>query len=79
MKVVIGLTGKIASGKGTIKKYLVEIHNAEECRFSTVLRDILTRLNIENSRENTESDDERLNGRRCRGSHHETLLIVVFN
>ena len=51
-KIIIGLVGPQASGKGTVKKYLVEKYNAEDCRFSTVLRDVLDRINIEKSREN---------------------------
>lgn len=51
-KVIIGLTGQIACGKGVIKKFLIEKYNASDYRFSTILRDILIRLNIEQSREN---------------------------
>lgn len=50
-KLILGLTGPIASGKGTIKKYLVEKYGAKECRFSTPLRDILARLDLEVSRD----------------------------
>ena len=51
-KVIIGLVGSLASGKDTTKKYLVEKYNAKDCRFSTILRDILNRIAIPNSREN---------------------------
>lgn len=51
-KIIIGLTGQIACGKGVIKKFLIEKYNASDYRFSTILRDVLTRLNIEQSREN---------------------------
>lgn len=51
-KIIIGLVGPLASGKGTVKKYLVEKYKAEDCRFSTILRDILNRANIEISRTN---------------------------
>ena len=51
-KIIIGLTGPIASGKGTIKKYIEEKYGAKECRFSSILRDVLTRLNVEIKREN---------------------------
>lgn len=51
-KKIIGLTGQIASGKGTVKKYLEEKYGARDCRFSTSLRDILLRIGEEISREN---------------------------
>lgn len=51
-KKIIGLTGPIASGKGTVKKYIEEKYGAKDCRFSTALRDILTRIGEEVSREN---------------------------
>lgn len=49
---IIGLSGPIASGKGTVKKYLEEKYGAKDCRFSTALRDILIRMGEEISREN---------------------------
>ena len=52
MKKIIGLVGKIASGKGTAAKYLTEKYNAKSYRFSTPLRDILKRLYLEINREN---------------------------
>jgi len=51
-KIIIGLTGRIACGKGVIKKYLIENYHAKDYRFSTILRDILDRLHVEKSREN---------------------------
>ncbi len=51
-KVVIGLISKMAGGKDTIKKYLEKNYQAESCRFSSILRDILDRLFIETSRDN---------------------------
>lgn len=51
-KIIFGLVGPIASGKGTACKYLQEKYNCEVFRFSSMLRDILNRLYIENSREN---------------------------
>lgn len=50
-KIIIGLTGQIACGKGVVKKFLIEKYNANDYRFSTILRDVLIRLNIEQSRE----------------------------
>ena len=49
---VIGLTGKKLSGKGTIAKHLVEERQAKVFRFSQALTDILVRLHKDNSRSN---------------------------
>lgn len=51
-KIIIGLTGQIACGKGVVKKFLIEKYNASDYRFSTILRDVLIRLNVEQSRKN---------------------------
>jgi len=51
-KIILGLVGSLASGKETTKNYLVKKYNAKDCRFSSILRDVLTRLTIPNSREN---------------------------
>lgn len=51
-KIIIGLVGPIASGKGVTKKYLETKYGAKHCKFSTPLRDILIRLKIEISRDN---------------------------
>jgi dephospho-CoA kinase len=46
MKIVIGLSGKIGSGKGTVSAYLKDKYGAREHRFSDILTDILKRLHI---------------------------------
>jgi len=51
-KIIIGLVGEIASGKGTVAKYLEEKHHATSHRFSTPLRDVLKRLHMEINRKN---------------------------
>ncbi len=51
-KIIIGLVGEIASGKGTTAKYLEEKYRATSHRFSTPLRDILNRLYLEINRKN---------------------------
>ncbi len=51
-KKIIGLVGPIASGKGTAKKYLQEKYGAVEFRFSSILRDALDILGIEQTRDN---------------------------
>ncbi|MDH4330503.1 MAG: AAA family ATPase [Candidatus Moranbacteria bacterium] len=52
MKKIIGLVGEIASGKGTVSKYLQEKHNAKVYRFSDVLREILSVLYLDCDRKN---------------------------
>ena len=54
-KIIIGLVGKIASGKGTVAEYLEKKYNANTYRFSTILRDILKRLHYEISRTNMQT------------------------
>lgn len=51
-KIVLGFTGLMACGKGTATKYLQEKYGAETFRFSTMLRDVLDRLHLEQTREN---------------------------
>jgi dephospho-CoA kinase len=51
-KIILGFVGQIASGKDASKKYLAEKYGAESCRFSTVLRDVLTRIGVDITREN---------------------------
>ncbi|MDD3487597.1 MAG: AAA family ATPase [Candidatus Moranbacteria bacterium] len=52
MKIVLGLAGEIASGKGTVARYIIEKHQGNSHRFSTMLRDIAKRMHLEESREN---------------------------
>lgn len=51
-KIILGLVGPLACGKETVKKYLVENYKAKDCRFSTILRDVLNRTAVPVSREN---------------------------
>ena len=51
-KIILGLTGPLASGKSTVTDYLKEKHSATIYKFSTPLRDILDRIYIEQSRKN---------------------------
>lgn len=51
-ELILGLTGPIACGKGTVKKYIIEKYGAQDCRFSTILRDVLGRIDIPTSRDN---------------------------
>ncbi|MDD2753076.1 MAG: AAA family ATPase [Candidatus Portnoybacteria bacterium] len=52
MKIILGLAGEMASGKGTVAKYATEKYSAKTRRFSTMLRDVLDRLSLEQSRDN---------------------------
>lgn len=51
-KIIFGFVGLIACGKGAAAKYLAEKYGASTYRFSTILRDILQRLHLEESRDN---------------------------
>lgn len=51
-KIIFGLVGPLAGGKGTVKKYIEEKYHGKDCRFSTSLRDVLNRLDVPTSREN---------------------------
>ncbi|MFH0860207.1 MAG: AAA family ATPase [Candidatus Altiarchaeota archaeon] len=55
MKLVIGLIGEIASGKDTVAEHISKEYGASVYRFSDVLRDVLRRLHLENTRENLQS------------------------
>ncbi len=51
-RIVIGIMGKIGSGKSEASRYIAEKYGGRVFRFSDVLRDILQRLGLELSREN---------------------------
>ncbi len=51
-KIIIGLAGEIACGKGTAAKHIVEKYQASSYRFSIMLRDVLNRLYLEQNRDN---------------------------
>lgn len=51
-KIILGLAGEIASGKGTVAKYICEKHGGASHRFSTMLRDVAKRMYLEENREN---------------------------
>ncbi len=54
-KIILGLVGPIASGKGTVCEYLQEKNKAQTFRFSSMLRDVLDRFYIEQSRKNMQA------------------------
>lgn len=51
-KIILGFVGSIVSGKGTTCEYLTKKYNAGTTRFSSILRDILSRVYLEHSRDN---------------------------
>ena len=54
-KIIFGLVGEIASGKDVTKKYLELNYGASCHRFSTILRDLLSRLYMPITRENMQN------------------------
>lgn len=51
-KIILGLAGEMAGGKGTTAEYLKEKYQGSSHRFSTMLRDVARRMHIEENREN---------------------------
>lgn len=51
-KKIFGLTGLMACGKGTAAEYLAAKYGAQAIRFSTIVRDVLDRLYLPQSRAN---------------------------
>lgn len=51
-KIILCFVGEIASGKGAVCDYLIKKQNIGYHRYSTILRDILDRLRLIQSREN---------------------------
>jgi len=54
-KIIIGLVGEMASGKGTVTEYLLTKYQATKYRFSDILRDILERVHLDIVRKNLAS------------------------
>jgi dephospho-CoA kinase len=54
-KLILGISGEMGSGKGTIAKHAMLEHEASVHRFSTILRDVLDRLYLEQSRDNMQA------------------------
>lgn len=52
MKIILGLAGEMACGKGTVTTYIAKKYNAKTWRFSTILRDVMDRLSVEQTRPN---------------------------
>jgi len=54
-KIIVGLTGEMASGKSTVAKYLEQNHKAQVYRFSDILRDSLKKIHRDNNREHLQT------------------------
>lgn len=72
-KIILGLAGELASGKGTVAKYIIGEYQGGAHRFSTILRDILNRLYLEESRDNMQKLSTML-----RGTFGENTLAKVI-
>ncbi len=51
-KLILGIAGEMGSGKGTVAKHITLEHKANTRRFSTILRDLLDRIYVDQTREN---------------------------
>jgi dephospho-CoA kinase len=54
-KLILGITGEMASGKGTIAKHVIAERGGSAHRFSTILRDVLDRVYLEQTRDNMQT------------------------
>lgn len=54
-KLILGITGEMGSGKGTIASHALGQHKASVHKFSTILRDVLDRLYLEQTRDNMQA------------------------
>ncbi len=61
-KLILGFTGEMVSGKGTVAKYVCDKYGSNSYRFSSMLRDILSRVYLEHSRENMQKLSSTLRG-----------------
>jgi len=73
-RLILGLAGEIGSGKGTVAAYLAEKYECRIHRFSTMLRDILDRLYLPQSRENMQKLSTEL-----RAIYGEELMAKVMS
>lgn len=51
-KIILGFTGQLSSGKGTSAEYLVKKYQADTFKFSTILRDLVDRIHVPQTRDN---------------------------
>lgn len=88
MKIILGIAGEIASGKGTVAKHIEEKHSGSSHRFSTALRDVARRMHLEESRENLQKistifrenfNDNILSEVICQDVAEDTKQIIVID
>lgn len=72
-KLIFGIVGGLASGKTTLASYLAETYSCNTYRYSTMLRDILDRVYIEQSRENLQELSTFL-----RGAYGQDVMSTVI-
>ena len=72
-KIIIGIVGEIGSGKTIATDYLKKKYKAKTFKFSDMLRDVLNRLYLEETRENMQKLSTAL-----RGSLGEDLMSRVI-
>ena len=73
MSQVLGLVGRIGSGKTTVSEYLQENYGVREHRFSQILMDILDRLNLPHERANLQNL-----GKSLRAGLGEDVIVNAF-
>ncbi|KKP68692.1 MAG: hypothetical protein UR66_C0004G0092 [Candidatus Moranbacteria bacterium GW2011_GWE1_35_17] len=73
-KIILGIAGEIAAGKGTVAKYLVDNYGASTHRFSTALRDVAKRMYLEESRENLQKISTLMRD----GFDEDILSMVIY-
>lgn len=78
-KIILGFAGEMASGKGTAAKHLTEKYNASSHTFSTMLRNILDRLYLEQSRENLQTLSTALRKNFCEDIMANVMVNDVKN
>jgi dephospho-CoA kinase len=73
MSQVLGLVGRIGSGKTAVSEYLQDKYGAKEHRFSQILMDILDRLNLPHERANLQKL-----GKSLRAELGEDVIVNAF-
>ncbi|TAK96591.1 hypothetical protein EPO05_01455 [Patescibacteria group bacterium] len=74
-KIILGIAGEIASGKGAVCQHIVDIHQGSIHKFSAPLRELLRRLYLEETRKNMGD----LSGMLRKKYGQDILAKVMFN
>jgi len=72
-KIIIGVAGQIASGKGTVAEYMENNYRAKIIKYSDILKDVLKRLYLEINRDNLQKLSTSL-----RGSFGQNILAKTI-